>query len=91
MAGPNPDSFRRALDKFKTSISPVLAKEFSACSLKDVRKAILDIQQKQGQEGKLRYMRRLEAFVEAMEQFSKVLDLFVNVNDLVCFIWVSDE
>jgi len=85
------DRFLSALDRFKAGIAPNLAAEFSICSIQDVRSSIRDIQRKQGSEGKLRYMRRLEAFVEAMQQFSKVLDLFVNVNDLFCFIWVRAD
>lgn len=90
MAAPNLDRFRRALDQFKASLSPSLAAQFSICSLQDVRDVILDIQQKQGQEGKLRNMRRLGAFIEALEQFGKILDLFVNANEFVCFVWVCD-
>lgn len=56
--------------------------------MKDVQNAIRDLQNKQGPEGKLRYLGRLGAFVEAIDQFGKVLDLFVNANELVCFIWV---
>lgn len=88
MATFNPDSFQRALDRFKRSLSPSLAEEFSVCSLLDVRNTIRDIQQKQSEEGKLRYMRRLMAFIEAMEQFGKVIEVFVNVNVFVGFVWV---
>jgi hypothetical protein len=89
MAGPNADSFQRALNKFKESLSPGLIDQFSMCTLQDVRDICRDIQQQQGPEGKLRHMRRLESFIEAMEQFGKVIEVFVNVNDVVCFVWVS--
>lgn len=85
------DSFQRALDRFQKSLSPDLVAQFSVCTLQDVRDICRDMQQNHGREGKLRYMRRLEGFVEAMEQFGKVIDLFVNVNNLVCFIWVSGD
>ncbi|KAI1775101.1 hypothetical protein F4818DRAFT_417845 [Hypoxylon cercidicola] len=87
MSGPNADTFQRALKRFKRSISPDLANQFSLCTLKDVREACRDIQQKHGEEGKLRNMRRLEAFIEAMEQFGKVIEVFVNASELVCFLW----
>ncbi|XP_044715654.1 zinc finger protein [Hirsutella rhossiliensis] len=87
MPAPNPDSFERALVKFKASLSPSLAQQFSVCTLQDVRQVVRDIQLKQGREGKLRYMRRLEAFVEAMEQLGQVMEVFLNANVFVCFIW----
>ncbi|RYP42924.1 hypothetical protein DL770_011966 [Monosporascus sp. CRB-9-2] len=87
MAGQNPDSFDRALNRFKRDLPPDLASQFSICKSEDVRDICREIQQTQGREGKLRYMRRLESFVEAMEQLSKVIEVFLNVHQFVCFIW----
>ncbi|KAI1641602.1 uncharacterized protein F4817DRAFT_355288 [Daldinia loculata] len=87
MAKPNADSFQRALNRFKQSISPDLAKEFSMCSLSHVQQVCKEIQQKHGSEGKLRYMGRLRGFIEAMEQLGKVIEVFVNASEFVCFIW----
>ncbi|KAI1658130.1 WD40 repeat-like protein [Daldinia decipiens] len=87
MTGPNVDNFQRALNRFKQSITPDLAKEFSISSLSDVKQVCKEIQQKHGSEGKLRYMGRLRGFIEAMEQFGKVIEIFVNASELVCFIW----
>lgn len=88
MTGPNPEAFKRSLKRFCDSLPPKQSKEFSDCTIEDVKNAVRDLQQKQGAEGKLRYEGRLGAFIEAMDQFGKVLDLFVNANELVCFIWV---
>ncbi|KAI0530450.1 WD40 repeat-like protein [Xylaria digitata] len=87
MTGPRPDAFQQALKRFKNTLHPSLANEFSICTLQDVRDICRDIQTTHGQEGKLRYMRRLEGFIEAMEQFGKVIELFVNVSEVVCFVW----
>ncbi|KAI0456380.1 WD40 repeat-like protein [Xylaria acuta] len=87
MTGPRLDSFQKALDRFKKALPPNLVDEFSVCTLRDVRDICRDIQDMHGREGKLRHMRRLAAFVEAMEQFGKVVEVFANVNEIVCFIW----
>ncbi|KAF5500395.1 hypothetical protein CGCS363_v006140 [Colletotrichum siamense] len=34
-------------------------------------------------------MPRLRRFIEAMTQFGQVIEVFVNANDFVCFIWVA--
>jgi hypothetical protein len=60
---------------------------FSVCTLKDVRDAIQDIQREHGKEDKLRNMRRLSAFIEAMEQFGKVVDVLLNASEFICFVW----
>ncbi|KAK3996549.1 hypothetical protein QBC44DRAFT_317159 [Cladorrhinum sp. PSN332] len=87
MAGPNPDAFERARLKFQQSIGSPLAQQFSLCTLQDVRDTIRDIQAEHGRENKLRNMRRLSAFVEAIEQFGKVVDVFLNASEFVCFVW----
>ncbi|KAI0599781.1 hypothetical protein F4775DRAFT_583134 [Biscogniauxia sp. FL1348] len=82
MTGPSTDRFQRALSKFKKSLPPDLVSQFSVCTLQDVRDICQDIQRKQGQNRELRYMRRLEPFIEAMEQFGKVIEQFTNVSEI---------
>lgn len=92
MAGPNPDNFQRALERFKTSLtrsSPDLIDQFSMTSPQDVKRVCLEIQDRQGRDGCLRRMRRVEGFIEAMDQLGKSIEVFLNVNELVCFLWVS--
>lgn len=94
MASLNPDSFQRALTKFKRSLStrsPDLVNQFSISSLQDIKIACCDIQDEMGKKGCLRRMRRIEGFIEAMNQLGQSIDVFVNANDLVCFIWVNKK
>ncbi|KAM0247081.1 hypothetical protein ACHAP5_004361 [Fusarium lateritium] len=78
MSGPNPDAFQRALKKFKASVDPNLQAQFSQTSLSDVYSTIRDIQDKQAKAGEQRDIRRLQAFIEAMDQFGKVIEIFLN-------------
>ncbi|KAM0562877.1 hypothetical protein ACHAPJ_001717 [Fusarium lateritium] len=87
MRGPNPDSFQRALSKFKASLDPKLRSQFSHCSLSELHDAIQDIQHNQAKDGKQRDIRRIQAFIEAMDQFGKVIEVFLNANEMLCFIW----
>lgn len=92
MAGPNSDSFQRALEKFKKSLarnSPELIDQFSIARLQDVKRICLEIQEQQGKDVCLRRMRRIEGFIEAMDQLGKSIEVFLNVNEIVCFIWVG--
>ncbi|KAI1467938.1 WD40 repeat-like protein [Daldinia caldariorum] len=87
MAQRNEEKFQRALTRFKQSLTPDLAKEFSISSLADVKQVCTEIQQKHGCDGKLRYMGRLRGFIEAMEQFGKVIEVFLNTSEILCFLW----
>ncbi|KAH6958961.1 hypothetical protein DER45DRAFT_613462 [Fusarium avenaceum] len=89
MSGPNPDAFQRALKKFKASLDPNLQAQFSQTSLSDVYSTIRDIQDKQATASEQRDIRRLQAFIEAMDQFGKVIEIFLNANEILCFVWVT--
>lgn len=92
MAGPDPDSFQRALAKFKvflTRTSPELVDQFSMTGPQDVKRVCKEIQDQQSRNGSLRRMRRMEGFIEAMDQLGKSIEVFVNANEFVCFVWVS--
>ncbi|KAL1840879.1 hypothetical protein VTJ49DRAFT_7671 [Mycothermus thermophilus] len=81
-----PVAFERALKKL-CGDDPLLRRQFSNCTLRDLQNTIADIQLQQGPTGKLRYLGRLEAFVEAMEQFGKVVEVFLNSSEILCFVW----
>lgn len=92
MMGPNPDSFQRALGRFKSSLSrrsPELIERFAMTSPEDVKRACIEIQDSMGRDGRMRRMQRMESFIEAMEHLGKSIEVFVNANGLVCFVWVS--
>jgi hypothetical protein len=90
MAGLSRDSFERAKTRFERNLPSALAGQFSLpCTLSEVRDVVRRIQQEHGRDGKLRNMKRLGAFLEAMDQFGKVIEVFLNANELLCFVWVS--
>lgn len=88
--------FRNGLDRaastFKNSthVPKTLSDQFAADndSLASLKSEIIAIQHQHGREGKLRNMKRAGKFIEAMTQFGQVIEVFVNANDFVCFIWV---
>lgn len=92
MAGTGTDSaFRRALERFKAHLSPAERDEFGVVSLEDVQNTIAHIQQTQGSERTMRNFTRIKGFLEAMEQYGKVVEVFVNVSDIIAFVWVGGQ
>ncbi|UPL00409.1 hypothetical protein LCI18_011343 [Fusarium solani-melongenae] len=81
------DGFTRALDSFRTTLTPEQQKDFSFNSLQDVQVKIESIQARYGPEKKLRNMQRLSKFLAGMEQVEKLVTIFLNVHEVVAFVW----
>jgi hypothetical protein len=56
-----------------------------------VEKTIQDIQTLHGSQKRLKYMRRVSKFIEGMSQLSEVVEVFLNVNNGVAFVWVRAQ
>ncbi|KAI5820878.1 hypothetical protein BZA77DRAFT_300146 [Pyronema omphalodes] len=91
MSQPNriqpPSVFNQALSRFKLSLTPKEVDNFQFTSLQDVERTIVDIQKKQAATKTLRNMNRLRPFITAMEQYGKVIEVFVNASSFVAFVW----
>lgn len=58
-------------------------------TIDDVYKEINITQEEQGRKRELRYMKRIEPFLDCLEQYSEVLDTFVQVRaNVLALIWV---
>lgn len=77
----------RELNGFKAHLTPVEQNSFTGTTLGDVRLTVASIQETQISERTNRNVARLRKFLEAVESYSKVLDVFVNINDFVAFVW----
>ncbi|KAI1440274.1 hypothetical protein F5Y02DRAFT_423141 [Annulohypoxylon stygium] len=88
-APPMQSDFLASLERFKRTarLTPEDEAEFNMTSLGELRACIQAIQQEQEQKRRLLYMRRLDPFLQAMEQYGKVLDVFVNASEIVAYIW----
>ena len=81
------DIFDTALSNFKKRLSKEEEEHFQIVKLVDVRQTALRIQREQEQFKTMMNMARLESFLEAMEQFGKVIEVFVNASVFVAFVW----
>ena len=58
-------------------------------TIDDVYREISITQEEQGRKRELRYMKRIELFLNCLEQYSQVLDTFVQVKpNVLALIWV---
>uniref|UniRef100_L7J9W7 DUF7708 domain-containing protein n=1 Tax=Pyricularia oryzae (strain P131) TaxID=1143193 RepID=L7J9W7_PYRO1 len=80
-------SFELALDKFRAQLSDQERVKFAVTKKGDLLVAILNIQNEQRLSKKMVNMRRAQGFIEAMEQFGKVIEVFVNSSEILAFVW----
>lgn len=79
--------FTKALNSFKTRLTASERAQFNVSTLDDLKVTILTIQAEQRQRKKMMHMGRIQSFLEAMEQFGKVIEVFVNTADMLAFVW----
>lgn len=84
-------TFRKAVEKFTRTLSVKQAKEFTHSTLEDVYDSIRLIQKRRGSDRTLRNMARVQSFLEAMDQYRKVIEAFLNCTPFLGYVWVSSQ
>ncbi|KLP15177.1 uncharacterized protein LW94_11398 [Fusarium fujikuroi] len=84
---PKPNGFQRALADFQNRLKPAERQQFKVTTLDELKVTILAIQSQQRSRKKMMHMGRLVPFLEAMEQFGKVIEVFLNVSEVLAFVW----
>ena len=79
--------FERELRSFKAHLTQSEQNNFAGTTIKDLHLTIAGIQKKQLSNRTNKNVTRLRIFLEAVDSLTKVLDIFVNVNDFVAFVW----
>lgn len=84
-----PDTvLNRAIEKFRKSLTDEQKNLFVASSVDNVKNEIQSIQERHGSKKKLRSLNRLSKFLEAMTQIEQLVQIFLNVSEVVAFVWV---
>lgn len=81
-------AFENAVNRFRESLTKSQREQFAHCKKQDVERTILDIQARHGSQKRLKNMRRISKFIEGMSQLGQVMEVFLNVNNSVAFVWV---
>lgn len=79
--------FERALAQFKMGLKKRDLENFKKTTLVDLRQTIGELQEKQHASRRLQGLNRIQPFLEAMEQFGKVITIFANTNEILAFVW----
>ena len=81
-------AFGQALDKFRSSLTADEEQDFQFTTVADLKVEMAKLQNKQLTEKRMRNLKRLASFVEKMEQFGKVVNVYLNASVFVAFVWV---
>ena len=85
---PQVGEFSRVLMNFTDSLTEEQQNDFKFSTLEDLKAAINTIQEKQASEKKMQNLTRLKSFLEVIEQYGKVVEVFLNTSNFIAFIWV---
>ena len=81
------DVFQSALSDFTTRLTPKEQNDFQLTTFDDVRREIARIQTEQENSKTMRNMVRIQSFLEAMDQFGEIVEVFLNTSSLLAFVW----
>jgi len=88
-SAPGESSFRRALQQFKEHIKGSESEQFQFTDLATLKASMKEIQDEQASKSRMRNMNRLRKFLDGMEQYEKLIEVFLNASEFVAFVWVS--
>jgi tetratricopeptide (TPR) repeat protein len=83
--------FDRALDIFKKDLTKRDKDNFKITTFQDLQKSIDDLQKKHQSTRRIQDLSRLGVFLEAIEQYTKVVEPFCNSNEIVAFVLVRQN
>jgi adenine-specific DNA methylase len=80
-------NFQTILSSFKNRLTQKELDDFQCATLEDVRLEIARIQAEQASRKEMMNLTRIQSFLEAMDQFGNVIEVFLNSSVFVPFIW----
>ncbi|KAI4598575.1 hypothetical protein KJ359_002988 [Pestalotiopsis sp. 9143b] len=87
MTGNHPSPFEEAIGRFIEGLRRRDAEDFRVTTLEHLKASIANLQARQHSQRRLQNLNRLEPFLEAIEQYGKVVSTFYRDTNIVAFIW----
>jgi hypothetical protein len=81
------EAFRKALDEFRTRLSADELCQFKSTTYEQLLDELKILQKKQEKIKEIKNLNRIQSFLEGMNQIGKTIEVFLNVHQVVCFIW----
>ncbi|OCL11999.1 hypothetical protein AOQ84DRAFT_421718 [Glonium stellatum] len=81
------NGFEKALKAFQSRLTASERAQCRVTTLDDLKVTILTIQAEQRVRKEMMHMGRIRSFLEAMEHFGKVIEVFLNTTNILAFVW----
>lgn len=82
-------AFSRVLIAFQSRLSPQDIIKFHLTTYEDLKVFIIELQKEQAQRRGFRNLNKIRPFLNGLEQYGKVIEVFVNAKpDILAFVWV---
>lgn len=81
------EAFSKALASFRTRLSAEELATFKSTTYDNLLDDLVKLQQQQEKKKEMMNLSRIQAFLEGMHQLGKIVEVFLNVNEVVCFVW----
>ena len=88
---PLPRIFEDALGDFKKSLSQKELAQFQCVDFKVVEDTIKSIECDQKGKKKMQNLARIKSFLDAMRQYGRIIEVFLNTSNIIAYIWVSSR
>ncbi|KAH7348115.1 C2H2 domain-containing protein [Pyrenochaeta sp. MPI-SDFR-AT-0127] len=81
------EALNNAISRFRARLTGTELIDFHNTSYEQLRQDIDKIQKEQKERLELRDLARIKSFLEAMHQFDGIIKVFLNVTNIVAFLW----
>jgi hypothetical protein len=84
---PPTEAFTKALEAFRKRLSAEELSKFKNTTYDELVEELVLLQKKQEKNKEMVNLARIQAFLEGMQQLGKTIEVFLNVHEVVCFVW----
>jgi hypothetical protein len=85
---PLPGIFKQTMTDLKKDLTAEQARDFGFATFEDLQETISSLQTKHILDKANRNLNRIKPFLEAIKQWGKAIEVFVNASDMLAFVWV---
>lgn len=89
MTSNRPSPFEEAIGRFTEGLRRRDVEDIRVTTLKHLKASIANLQARQHSQRRLQNLNRLEPFLEAIEQYGKVVSSLYGDINIVAFVWVG--
>ncbi|KAI1769143.1 hypothetical protein GGR53DRAFT_528987 [Hypoxylon sp. FL1150] len=85
----NPSAFEDALAQFQSELKKKDRDRFKNTTMKDLVDEVGKMQKEHLSQARGQNIARIKPYIEAIEQFGKVVEIFANTSSFVAFAWIA--